>query len=126
MALLPHLAETGLCDAGKDISAGEIIGTLLMLPETSGCGAVLDLDLIPCPQEISLEQWLISFPSYGFLLSVRPNRVSAIQSCFHQQSLVCEVVGEVQPTHELVLRSHEESAVFWDSSQQKLTRFSQV
>ena len=126
LALLPHLAETGLCDAGKDISAGGIIGTLLMLLETSDCGAVLDLDLIPCPQKISLEQWLISFPSYGFLLSVRPDRVSAIQSCFHQQSLVCEVVGEVQPTHELVLRSGEESAVFWNLSEQKLTGFSQV
>ena len=97
-----------------------------MLLETSDCGAILDLDLIPCPPQISLEQWLISFPSYGFLLSVRPDRVSAIQSCFHQQRLICEVVGEVQLTHELVLRSPKESAVFWDLSQQKLTGFSQI
>jgi len=36
----------------------------------------------------------------------------------------CEVVGEVQPTQQLVLRAHHESIVFWDLSQQKLTGFS--
>jgi AIR synthase-related protein len=124
LALLPHLAETGLCDAGKDISNGGIIGTLLMLLETSGCGAVLDLDRVLYPKELALERWLISFPSYGFLLSVRPSNASAVQSYFHQQSLVCEVVGEVQPTQQLVLRSYQESIVFWNLSQQKLTGFS--
>lgn len=124
LALLPHLAATGLCDAGKDISAGGIIGTLLMLLETSGCGAILDLDQIPCPKELSLERWLICFPSYGFLLSVRPSNASAVQSCFHQQNLVCEVIGEVQPTQQLVLQSRQESVVFWDLSQQELTGFS--
>jgi selenophosphate synthetase-related protein len=143
LAILPYLAETGLCDAGKDISNGGIIGTLLMLLETSGCGAVLNLDQVPCPKELALERWLISFPSYGFLLSVRPENVLAVQSYFHQQSLVCEVVGEVQPTQQLVLRSAlpfgnakgerssasrlgRESIVFWDLSQQKLTGFSKV
>lgn len=124
LAVLPHLAEIGLCDAGKDISMGGIIGTLLMLLETSNCGAVLNLDQIPCPNALALERWLISFPSYGFLLSVRPSHAVAVQSCFRQQNLVCEVVGEVQPTQQLVLRSHQESAVFWDLSQKKLTGFS--
>ena len=126
LALLPQLAETGLCDAGKDISMGGIIGTLLMLLETSGCGAVLNLDHIPCPKELSLERWLISFPSFGFLLSVRPGNASAVQSYFREQSLICEVVGEVQPTQQLVLRSQQESIVFWDLSQHKLTGFSNV
>ncbi len=124
LALLPHLAETGLCDAGKDISMGGIIGTLLMLLETSSCGAVLNLDAIPCPKELALERWLVSFPSYGFLLSVRPDNVAAVQSCFQQHCLVCEVVGEVQPGSQLVLTSSTESVVFWDLSTQPLTGFS--
>ncbi len=123
LALLPHLAETGLCDAGKDISMGGIIGTLLMLLETSGCGAVLHLDQIPCPPTLPLDRWLMSFPSYGFLLSVRPENVSAVQSYFREQHLVCEVVGEVQPTRQCVLRSGQESVVFWDFAQQQLTGF---
>lgn len=123
LALLPHLAETGLCDAGKDISAGGIVGTLLMLLETSGCGAVLDLASISCPDGLTLAEWLISFPSFGFLLSVRPENVAAVQACFQQQDLVCEVVGEVQATQQLVLRSPQESIVFWDLAQQALTGF---
>jgi len=124
LAILPYLAEVGLCDAGKDISMGGIVGTLLMLLETSGCGAVLNLEQIPCPPELSLERWLISFPSFGFLLSVRPENVAAVQACFQQQNLVCEMVGEIQPAPQLVLRSQQESIEFWDLSQVKLTGFS--
>ena len=123
LELLPRLAEAGLCDAGKDISMGGIIGTLLMLLETSGCGAILDLDKVPCPNGLPLERWLLCFPSYGFLLSVRPDNVATVQSKFRYRDLVCEVVGEVQSTQELILKSQEESVVFWDLSQQRLTGF---
>jgi hypothetical protein len=124
LALLPHLAEAGLCDAGKDISMGGIVGTLLMLLETSGCGAVLDLNAIPCPAGLRLEHWLLCFPSYGFLLSVRPDCVAAVQSCFCSRSLVCEAIGQIQPTRQLLLHSHDQSVVFWDLSQQTLTGLS--
>ncbi|NDJ19563.1 sll0787 family AIR synthase-like protein [Myxacorys almedinensis] len=132
LALLPRLAESGLCNAGKDISMGGIVGTLLMLLETSGCGATLDVDAIPRPAGVSLEQWLVCFPSYGFLLSVRPEKVEAVQTQFHQRDLVCEVVGEIDSTHQLVLRSdraghsqpQERSVVFWDFCEQELTGFS--
>lgn len=124
LAILPHLVEMELCDAGKDISMGGILGTLLMLLETSGCGAVLDIDAVPCPDGLSLERWLVSFPSYGFLLSVHPDRVAAVQSCFRQQHLVCEEVGVVQAGQQLVLRSQRDSCIFWDLSQQPLTGFS--
>lgn len=124
LAILPHLARSGLCDAGKDISMGGMIGTLLMLLETSGCGAVLDLDRVPCPPQMALDQWLISFPSFGFLLSVRSDRVAFVQSCFQQQGLVCQAVGQVQPGHQLILTSQQDSILFWDLSQQPLTGFS--
>lgn len=123
LELLPQLAEAGLCDAGKDISMGGILGTLLMLLETSGCGAVLDLDRVPCPDSLPLERWLLCFPSYGFLLSVRPENVALIQSKFRQRDLVCEVVGEVQLAEKLILNSQGESVVFWDFTQQSLTGF---
>lgn len=122
LAILPTLAEVGLCDAGKDISMGGILGTLLMLLETSGCGATLDLETVPCP-DVPLSQWLLCFPSYGYLLSVRPAHVSAIQQHFHQRSLICAAIGTVQPGHQLILQQQSETALFWDLSQQKLTGF---
>lgn len=124
LKLLPFIAETNLCDTGKDISMGGVIGTSLMLLETSGCGAVLDLDAIPCPPELPLERWLVSFPSFGFLLSVRPEKVAAVQATFQRHGLICAAIGEVHPTTKLVLRSSNESAEFWDFSAQPLTGFS--
>jgi AIR synthase-related protein len=124
LEILPYLSEAGLCDAGKDISMGGIVGTLLMLLETSNCGAVLNLDAITSPDNIPLEQWLLSFPSYGFLLSVRPEKVASVQACFHEQNLVCSAVGTVEEHHQLVLKLGNESAVFWDISTRSLMGFS--
>ena len=121
--LLPQLAEVGLCRAGKDISMGGILGTTLMLLETSGCGATLDLTHIPCPTNLTLDRWLISFPSYGFLLSVSPNQVESIRSIFQQRDLVCEAIGAIDATHQLKLRNSSETVVFWDLSEYQLTGF---
>jgi len=121
LSIMPDLAISGLCDTAKDISMGGIIGTLLMLMETSNCGAVLDLDQIPKPQDISLERWLTSFPSYGFLLSVRPENVEAVQAMFQVQDLVCAAIGEVQADQQIILRSQDQSVLFWDFTQQPLT-----
>jgi uncharacterized protein len=123
LELLPLLAEAGLCNAGKDISMGGILGTLLMLLETSNCGAILNLDRIPSPPTLALEDWLTRFPSYGFLLSVRPSDVSIIQSYFHQRNLVCEAIGTVQSEPKLLLESLSQTEVFWDLQQHPLTGF---
>lgn len=121
--VLPQMAESGLCHAGKDISMGGIVGTLLMLLETSGCGAVLNLDTVPRPAELPWEKWLVSFPSFGFLLSVRPEQVAAVQQRFGDRQITCCDVGEIQATHQLILQSGEESAMLWDLAEQKLTGF---
>jgi selenophosphate synthetase-related protein len=123
LEILPQLAERGLCDAGKDISMGGIVGTALMLLETSGCGGLLDLDAISCPTGCALEKWLICFPSYGFLLSVRPEQVESVKTQFHRQGLHCEAIGQVHATPELSLKSGSESVRFWDLAHRSLTGF---
>ncbi len=124
LSLLPQLAESGFCDAAKDISMGGVMGTLLMLLEASRCGAVLDLAAVPRPAEIPLEHWLLFFPSYGFLLSVRPDQVAAVQAEFRAQELVCEAIAHLQPSPQLLLRHKDEETLFWDLSEQPLTGFS--
>lgn len=123
LEILPTLAEAGLCDAGKDISMGGIVGTLLMFLETSGCGAVLHLDQIPRPPEIPFDRWLVSFPSYGFLLSVRPHQVDAVQTQFQQQGIVCEAIGQITDSHQLWLQDDTETLMFWDLNQTPLMGF---
>jgi uncharacterized protein len=119
LSILPRVAR--FCHGGKDISMGGLIGTLLMLLETSNCGAVLNIDRIPYPSALTLERWLTSFPSYGFLLSVPSQHVTEVQGYFQQQDLVCASIGEIQSHHRLILKSPTESVVFWDLSQEKLT-----
>lgn len=123
LALLPTLAERDLCNAGKDISMGGVIGTALMLLETSNCGAVIDLDQVPRPAEVPLERWLISFPSYGFLLSVSPGQVDTVIALFGDRHLTCAAIGAVQSGHQLTLISDGETALMWDLQQQPLTGF---
>jgi uncharacterized protein len=126
LALLPHIAEMGWCDAGKDISMGGIVGTLLMLLETSGCGAVLELEAIPRPPNLPLEKWLVSFPSYGFLLSVRPEYVAPIQQQFQHRGLACADIGEVNSTTQLWLKTPIATELFWDLATQPLMGFTSI
>jgi uncharacterized protein len=123
LELLPTLAENQLCSAGKDISMGGIIGTSLMLLETSNCGAVVDLDRIPRPPAIPFDRWLVSFPSYGFLLSVHPDRVSIVQQTFEDRQITCSDIGEVIANPQLILDSQGESTLFWDFDRESLTGF---
>lgn len=93
LVLLPALAEKGLCRAGKDISNGGIVGTLAMLSHCSETGAVLDLDWLPRPEGVPWERWLVSFPSYGYLLAVAPDHLEEVKAHFHGSLITCREVG---------------------------------
>jgi uncharacterized protein len=93
LELLPSLAEKGLCRAGKSISSGGIIGTLAMFCNCSEVGAILDLEDVPCPMEAEFEQWLISFPSYGYLLAISPEDLEGVLSHFTATRITCREIG---------------------------------
>ena len=95
LRLLPALAASGLCKAGKDISNGGIVGTLAMLLECSGVGAELWLDQIPRPSNSELERWLIAFPSYGYLLSVPRGNTSQVLKHFATRGIAAGTVGRI-------------------------------
>ncbi len=112
--LLPQLAKSGLVHAGKDISMGGLAGTLLMLTEASGCGAILNLDRVPLPPEVSWKKWLISFPSFGFLLSVPAKNVVQVREIFVPQGLACESIGVITAGNQIYWQQQEEQQLFWD------------
>lgn len=114
MWLLPQLAMAGWVSAGKDISMGGVAGTLLMLAEASGVGAWLDLESVPKPDAVSWEKWLLSFPSFGFLLSVPKQQIDAVKSLFQPQDLACEVIGEIVAGTEVYLQNRGEKQLLWD------------
>jgi uncharacterized protein len=95
LEILPGLAEAGLAQAAKDISQGGIIGTAAMLAECSGVGMVIDVTAIPRPDGAALDRWLITFPSFGYVLSVAPGNVAAVLDTFHQRGIAAADVGAV-------------------------------
>ncbi|WP_437743259.1 sll0787 family AIR synthase-like protein [Sorangium sp. So ce1504] len=121
LEVLPALAEAGLCDAGKDISMGGVAGTLLMLLETSCAGAVLDLEAVPRPRDVPLARWLLAFPSYGFLLSVRPRVAGEVLSAFARRGIASAAVGAVDGSRRLTLQAAGERQTLWDLSAEPLT-----
>ena len=112
--LLPALAESGLCDAAKDISMAGAVGTALMLLECSQVGGVIDVQAIPRPPGVPLLRWLQSFPSFGFVFSVRPAQAAAVARHFESQGIACAAVGEVTANPQLHLRDGEASTLLWD------------
>ncbi|MCH9649623.1 MAG: sll0787 family AIR synthase-like protein [Deltaproteobacteria bacterium] len=124
LEVLPTLAEAGLCDAGRDISMAGLLGSLLMLLELSGVGAVVDLESIPTPPGARdrLLDWLLASPSYGFILAVRPHHENAVGSAFAARGLTCECIGQVTPELRLRVRHRKEGrtqeGILWDLQQQ--------
>lgn len=112
--VLPQLAEAGLVKAGKDISQSGLVGTALMLAECSGVGITLDLGRIAPPEGTPLEHWLRSFPSFGFLLAVKPGDVDAVIARFAARDLAAAPIGRVEQGSAVSLCQGEERALFWD------------
>lgn len=111
--LLARIAENGWCDTAKDISNGGVIGTLIMLLECSGVGAELNLDDLPIPPNIDLRKWLVSFPSFGYLLSVKNEQSNSVRRLFADNDLCCKQVGEINDSSTLTLTQGSERAMFW-------------
>ncbi|AXE92653.1 sll0787 family AIR synthase-like protein [Paraburkholderia terricola] len=114
LELLPALAESGLCDAAKDISMAGVLGTSLMLLECSAMGARIDLDAIPRSPGVDFERWLSAFPSFGFVLSVRAEHVDEVLARFVARDLACAVIGEVDASREVVLTQRGDAALLWN------------
>jgi selenophosphate synthetase-related protein len=102
---MQELGEAGLVKAGKDISNPGLLGTLAMLLETSGVGAVVEVDRIPVPKSLDLESWLKMYPGMGFVVSTKPENARRVLEVFNRRGLTAAVIGRVTSERKLVIRS---------------------
>jgi AIR synthase-related protein len=123
VGLLSELADAGLVAAGKDISMAGVCGTLWMMLEASGCGAVVDLAELPAPPATDALRWLTAFPSFGFVLAVDPGAVAAVCARFDGVGVTAAPVGEISGGSILELTHHGERGVFADLREAPLTGF---
>lgn len=119
--VLPALAEDGCCVAAKDISMAGMLGSLAMLLEPSGAGAVVDLERIPRPPGVQRDAWLFAFPTFGFLLCCPKGEVEACRRAFQARDLCCGVIGAVEATGRLRLRLGNEEVTLLDLSTTAVT-----
>lgn len=122
--VLPRLAEAQLLHAAKDISNAGVLGSLLMLLETTGCGATIDLNALPCPAEADLGRWLQVFPSYGFLMTLDDSNWANVQAAFAFEGVRCERIGHVNASGSLDVQANLQRSTFWNLREQPFTGFS--
>jgi uncharacterized protein len=118
--LLPLIAEAGLSRAAKDISQGGIIGTAVMLAECSGVAIDLDLNTIPKPAGVALERWLLTFPSFGYLLSVKPWNVAETIARFAARGIAAAAIGSVTHGSRVSISDGAASETIWDFAERPL------
>ena len=120
MEILPAIAEQGLAKAAKDISQGGMIGTAAMLADCSGFGMRIDIGAIPIPPSVALDRWLLTFPSYGFLLSVIPENTGAVIEKFARRDIMAARIGSVTLKRSLEIHDEKGTETIWDFASQSL------
>jgi hypothetical protein len=121
LEVLPIIAEREVAKAAKDVSNAGILGTISIMIENSGKGAIIELDSIPKPTEIELSDWLVCFQSFGFVLSVSPKHSETVVDLFQEREIIAAIIGKVVDEPMVTLRNGPESNVLFDFRKDKIT-----
>jgi uncharacterized protein len=121
--VLVEVAERGLAHAARDVSMPGVAGSLLQMIELARCGATLDLDALPRPPGATLERWLVTFPSFGFVLAAKPEHAAGACEAFRARDLAASVCGTFDATSELALSLGSARVTVWDLAREPLTGF---
>jgi len=112
--LAPHLRS------GKDISNPGSLGTLGMLLETSGKGAIVDIMSIPHPAGVNLVQWLTAYQGCGFVVTCRSSESKRVLRSFNEVGISATVCGRATGSGRLEVTLGAERAMLFDFSKDVL------
>jgi selenophosphate synthetase-related protein len=124
LEVLPSLAERELVFACKDISNAGLLGTIAIMMENSGTGALIDCPAIPKPASLDLRSWLLCFQSYGFVLCVNPKNTKEVLDMFSRQKITAQVIGEVLEEPKVQLQDGKEVELLFDFTKEIITGIS--
>ena len=121
-----EIGEKKLATAGKDISNPGTLGTLGMLLESSGVGAIVELDKIPRPNvekmPIGFEHWLKMYPGTGFVLTVENDEKGAeCIEIFGDAGIDASIIGEIDNSKKLKITNGAETATVFDFNREIIT-----
>ncbi len=118
---LVTLAENEMVTAGKDISNPGILGTIGMLLESSGKGANVDLDSLPMPEGVEIDEWVLMYPGFGFVLTCNPELSRDVIRVFQEKHVVADVVGTITGDKKFVVRCEGEEELLFDFETDSIT-----
>lgn len=118
---LPIISELEWAHAAKDVSNAGLLGTVSIMMESASKGAVVDLSAIPCPEGLSLSDWVTSFQSFGFVLSVAPDLTESVTALFRERKIHAAVIGKVVEEKRVILRNKGNSIDLFDFTFDKIT-----
>ncbi|MBU0465855.1 MAG: methanogenesis marker 2 protein [Proteobacteria bacterium] len=121
LEILPLIAEQELSCAAKDISNAGILGTVSIFLENSGKGGTINLDAIPRPDSIELNDWLHCFQSFGFILAVKPENSKKVLELFSNRNIDANIIGSVTQNDRVVLEQKKTSRVLFDFKKDEIT-----
>jgi len=113
-----EIADRKLAHAARDISGPGVIGTIAMLCESSKVGARIDLEKIPKPVDICLEEWLMTYPGIGFIIST--SQPTECLRLLQRYGLSAAAVGEIASDREIWLSYRGSRELFFDLRRQSV------
>lgn len=120
--LLADLATSGAVVAAKDVSMAGLVGSLAMLLEPHRLGVAVDLDVLPVPPGVLLDDWLGCFPCLAFLLTCPADRVPDCLGAFRDRGLTAEPLGMLDDSGKVRLSEGGREVVVFDLQEQGITR----
>jgi uncharacterized protein len=112
--LLADLAGSGAAAAAKDVSMAGLVGSLAMLLEPGRLGVTVDLDVLPAPAGVPLDDWLSCFPAFAFLLTCPPDRVGDCLAGFTGRGLTAAAIGTLDDSGRVRLSRAGETVTVFD------------
>jgi hypothetical protein len=121
---LPLIAVKELAQAAKDVSNAGILGTVSIMMENSGRGAIIDIESIPKPSDIDLSDWLVCFQSFGFVISVSPEKSKSVVTLFREREINAAIIGKVTEDPKITIRNEQDQLTLFDFEKDKITGIS--
>jgi len=116
-----HIAEKKLAHACRDISGPGVVGTIGMLCESSRVGASIVIDNMPKPENLDMQQWLMTYPSTGFVLTTdRPRECIRL---LRQHGLTANVVGTISKSRAIRISYQDQTETFMNLERQSIFGF---
>jgi hypothetical protein len=123
MEVMKVIGDKNLVSAGKDLSNPGSLGTLGMLLETSGKGALVDLRQIPAPPQdvISFDHWLKMYQGCGFVVTSNTENSGEIIKLFEAVGLSAAIVGSIDASNKLYITDGRTTKLLFDFDKDRIT-----